>query len=241
MLNLALFVLVVVISLSVGYAIARSILGPQAAKRNLLYSIPWILAGAFLPLLLASVGRYGLTILYALYAGSVLVWLLSWPLRRKEAGERSYEVGPTAQNKMLFWVGLLQVGIAIAMTISLIDIFTGPLVTTGGIISGIIKIAFWWTIALLFILLGRSRLEIRENGLAYLFAWQPWARIKAFGWDDDNPNTLILKAAPRTFLSRRYITFSIPAAQQTDMDKLLEDYLLETDLASEMDGEVPEG
>lgn len=238
MLNLALFVLAIVIALGVGYAIARATLGPQAAQRNLLYSLPWILAGALLPILLASAGRYGLVILYALYAVLVLLWLLSWPLRKKEAGELLFEVGPTAQNKLLFWAGLLQMGVAIAMTLPLLDNFTGPFVTTGGILSGIAKIAFWWTTVLLFISLGRSRLEIRENGLAYLFAWQPWARIKAFGWDDDNPNTLILKATPRTFISRRYITLSIPAAQQADVDKILEDYLIEADLDSEMDGET---
>jgi len=241
MLNLVLFILAIAISLGIGYVIARKVIGPEAAKRNLFYSGPWILFGAFLALLLPSVGRYGLVALYAIYVVSILTWLFSWPLRKKEAGALLLEVGPTVQNKLLFWIGLLQIGTAIAMTLSLIDNFTGPLTTTGGIVSGIIKITFWWTIALTFIFLGRSHLEIRENGLTYFFTWQPWARIKAFGWDDDKPNTLILKAAPRTVLSRRYITLSIPSAQQPEVDRLLEDYLLETDLASEMDGEVANG
>ncbi|MGD1900028.1 MAG: hypothetical protein ACFB16_24165 [Phormidesmis sp.] len=46
-----------------------------------------------------------------------------------------------------------------------------------------------------------------------------------------------MKAKPRTAISRRYITMSIPAAQVDEVDRLLEMYLLESDLAAEMDGE----
>ncbi|MEL6604467.1 MAG: hypothetical protein AAFP20_14715 [Cyanobacteria bacterium J06614_10] len=237
MLGIVGFLVFLAIALGAGYAIARKILGPQAAQRNVLYSAPWLVLGALLPLLLSATGRYGLVILYALYAGGVLLWLLSWPLRKRAAGTLLLEVGPTVQNRLLFWVGLLQIGIAIAMTIPLWDQVTGPFVTTGNIVSGIIKLSFWWIIALLFIALGRSRLEIRENGLAYLYSWQPWERIQAFGWDDDKPETLILKAIPRTFFSRRYLTLSIPKQSQPQVDALLEDYLLERDLAAEMDGE----
>ena len=237
MLNLVLFILAIAIALCLGYVIARGVLGTQAAQRNLIYAAPWLVIGALIPLLLTSIGRYGLIIFYAIYVLSVLAWLVSWPWRKRTAGNLLLEVGATTQNKLLFWLGLGLVGLAIAMTIPLLDRLTGDLVTTGGIISGIITISFWWMIALLFLLLGRSQLEIRENGLAYLFAWQPWERIQAFGWDDDKPNTLILKATPRTPFSRQYITISIPPAQQAEVDKLLEDYLLETDLASEMDGE----
>ena len=237
MLNLVLFILAIAIALCLGYVIARGVLGTQAAQSNLIYAAPWLVIGALIPLLLTSIGRYGLIIFYAIYVLSVLAWLVSWPWRKRTAGNLLLEVGATTQNKLLFWLGLGLVGLAIAMTIPLLDRLTGDLVTTGGIISGIITISFWWMIALLFLLLGRSQLEIRENGLAYLFAWQPWERIQAFGWDDDKPNTLILKATPRTPFSRQYITISIPPAQQAEVDKLLEDYLLETDLASEMDGE----
>ncbi|MEL6161664.1 MAG: hypothetical protein AAFQ40_12040 [Cyanobacteria bacterium J06623_5] len=237
MLGIVTFLLGLAIALGLGYAIARKILGPQAAKRNLLYSAPWLILGALLPLLLSEAGRYGLIILYALYAGGVLIWLLSWPLRQRAAGALLLEVGQTAQTRLLFWVGLGQVGVAIAMTLPLLDQLTGPFVTTGNIVSGIVKLSFWWIIAALFIALGRSKLEIRENGLAYLYSWQPWERIQAFGWDDDQPNTLILKAIPRSFLSRRYLTLSIPKEIQSQVDALLEAYLLERDLAAEMDGE----
>ena len=136
---------------------------------------------------------------------------------------------------MLFWVGLLQVGLAIAMTLFLLDGVLGGLVVGTGIAAGIAQIAFWWSMALLFVGLGRSNLEIRENGLSYLYAWQPWERVQAFGWDDDKPNTLILKVLPRSFVSRKFMTLNIPTAQQETVDRLLEDYLPETDLATEMD------
>lgn len=94
---------------------------------------------------------------------------------------------------------------------------------------------FWWSLAILFILLGRSQLEIRENGLCYMYAWQPWERVEAFGWDDDKPNTLILKVIPRSFVSRNFLTIGIPAAQKETVDNLIDDYLAEADLATEMD------
>ncbi len=233
--NLVLFLLVIAFSLGLAYFALSRVLGGRPARRSLAYAAPAILIGLLLPLVLAFAGRYGLVILYGLYAAGALLWMLSWPLRKQQAGDLLLRLSATLQSKVLFWLGLFQLGLAIAITYSRLDQFTGSLVTTGGVISGIAELAFWWSLALLFILLGRSRLEIRENGLSYLFAWQPWERIQAFGWDDDRPNTLILKTYPRTFLSRRYMMLSIPADQQQRVDTLLEDYLLEADLDAEME------
>ncbi|PZO58585.1 MAG: hypothetical protein DCF15_04995 [Phormidesmis priestleyi] len=231
----AFFLGFVAIALAIGYGICRVLLGPQAATRNLLYAGPWLLFGAVLAIALSLAGRFGLVGLYALYTGGVLFWLISWPLRKRSAGDLLHSIGPTSQNKIFLWVGLFQVGLAIAMTLLLLDRVTGGLVTGLGIASGIVQIAFWWSLALLFILLGRSNLEIREHGLCYLYAWQPWARVEAFGWDDDKPNTLILKLLPRSFISRRFITLTIPVDQKATVDDLIDDYLAEADLATEMD------
>ncbi|MEL7331592.1 MAG: hypothetical protein AAFN12_05055 [Cyanobacteria bacterium J06560_2] len=233
-----LFLLGVVIALAIAYLATRSALGPQAAGRTLTYTLPWILLGALLSVLLAFAGPYGLTVLYALYSIGVIVWIASWPMRKKQAGPLLLRVGSTLLTKLLFWLGLLQVGMAIAMTFPLLDRITGGLVTPSGLITGLVAIAFWWANALLFIAIGQSNLELHEHGLTHTFAWQPWDRIAAFGWDDDKPSTLILKAKPRTPLSRKYITMSIPDAQVAEVDRLLEDYLLETDLAAEMDGDA---
>ena len=230
-----------VVALWIGYLISRATLGPQAARRNLYYSGSWLFVGGAIALLLPFLGRYGITILYGLYALGVFAWLLSWPTRKKKSGALKLEVGRTSHNKFLFWVGLFQTGIAIAMTLSLLDQITGPLVTTGALISGLVSIAFWWAIALLFIFLGLSDLEIHENGLSYLYAWQPWDRVEAFGWDDDKPSTLLLRVVPRSFLSRRYVTLNIPSAQREAVDQLIDDYINEADLAAEMDGEIDSG
>jgi hypothetical protein len=227
------------LTLLLGYLITKALLGPEAARQNLSYGGAWLGIGAIIALLLSFAGRYGLVVLQGLYTLAILAWLLSWPWRKKQAGELLHAVGRTSQNKVLFWLGLVQLGLAIAMTLSILDQITGGLVRAGGIVSGLVEIAFWWSMALLFILLGRSALEIRKNGLCYLYAWQPWERIQAFGWDDDKPNTLILKVQPRTFVSRRYTTFDIPAAQKETVDQLIDDYLVESDLASEMDAPPP--
>ena len=234
---LYLFILLstIVILLWIGFLITRATLGPQAARRNLYYSSAWLAAGVLAAILLAFAGRYGLMILYGLYALSVYVWLFSWPMRKRSAGELKLEVGRTTQNKALFWVGLLLSGVAVAMTLSLLDKLTGPMITASGILFNLVELAFWWAPAALFLLLGLSDLEIREKGLSYLYAWQPWERIEAFGWDDDKPNTLLLRVIPRTPLSRRYVSLTIPSAQKEAVDQLIDDYISEADLAAEID------
>lgn len=227
---------IIVVILWIGFLTTRATLGPQAARRNLYYSGAWLSVGALISILLAFAGRYGLLALYGLYALSVYAWLLSWPMRKQTAGALKLEVGRTTQNKTLFWVGLVLSGIAIAMTLSLIDKMTGPLATTQSLLFGLIEAAFWWAPPALFIFLGLSDLEIRENGLSYLYAWQPWDRVEAFGWDDDKPNTLLLRVVPRTPLSRRYVSLTIPAHQKEAVDQLIDDYISEADLATEMDG-----
>ncbi len=236
--NLVLFLLVIALSFGLGYFALSSILGRSAARRSLIHVAPALLLGLLLPPILAFAGRYGLVILYGLYAAGAIVWMLSWPIRKRQAGELLLRIDATLQSRLLLWLGLFQIGLAIAITLSRLDQFTGSLVTRSGIIAGIVELSFWWSIALLFILLGCSKLEIRENGLSYLLSWQPWERIQAFGWDDDKPNTLILKTYPRTFLSRQYLTLSIPANQQQAVDSLLEEYLLEADLDAEMEAEM---
>lgn len=222
--------------LSLGYLFLRSVLGRQAAQKNLAYAAPWIVLSGLAGLLVPLLGAYGLVALLGIYILAVAIWLISWPARCKGAGALKLSVGKTAQNEALHWVGLLTTAGAIALTVLLLDQLTGPLTTVTGLISGLVQIVFFWTIPLLFFLLGRTHLEIRENGLAYLFAWQPWERIIAFGWDDDQPNTLLFKLVPRSPISRRYMTMTIPTAQVETVDKILERYLIEDeDLDDEID------
>ena len=230
---------IIAAGVALGYVVLRAVMGPQAAQKNLAYSLPWILMGGLAGLLVPFLGGYGLTVLLGVYLAVVTVWLISWPWRRKGAGELRLNVGRTAQSKALLWVTLLTTVGAIALTLVLIDKITGPLATPAGILSGIVQILFLFAVPLFFFLLSRSHLEIREHGLAHLFAWQPWDRVTAFGWDDDKPTTLLFKVIPRSFISRRYLTLTVPAAQVEAVDKILEGYLIEDeDLDDEMDREL---
>lgn len=227
--------------LSLGYLFLRSVLGRQAAQKNLAYAAPWIVLGGLAGLLVPLLGAYGLVVLLGIYILIVAIWLVSWPTRLKGAGALKLSVGKTTQNEALSWLGLVTTAGAIALTVLILDQLTGPFTTLTGTISGLVQILFFWTIPLFFFLISRTHLEIRENGLAYLFAWQPWERIAAFGWDDDQPNTLLFKLVPRSPVSRRYMTMTIPTAQVETVDKMLERYLIEDeDLDDEMDGEMSE-
>ena len=224
---------------ALGYVLLRAIAGPEAAKKNLAYSLPWIVLGAIALTLIPFLGAYGLIALLGAYVLIAALWLLSWPIRRKGAGNLQLSIAKTGQDKAFIWLALLTAGGAIALTLFLLDRITGPLATPTGIASGIVQILFLWTIPLFFLLLSLSHLEIRDNGLAYLFAWQPWERILAFGWDDDKPNTLLFKLDPRSPISRRYMTMTIPIDQVETTDKILERYLIEDEnLDEEMDSEL---
>ena len=233
-----LWIVILAVILAISYVAMRVVLGPEAAKKNLTYAVPWLLLGGLIGLLIPFLGNYGVVALLGVYTLAVVLWLASWPWRRKGAGEVKLNVGRTTQNKSLLWLSLLTAGGAIALIVLLVDQITGPLSTPAGIISGVVKVLFLCVVPLFFFLLSRSSLVIREHGLAYLFTWQPWERIAAFGWDDDKPSTLLLKVVPRSPISRRYMTFVIPATQVESVDRILEGYLIEDeDLDEEIEGE----
>ena len=229
---------VLAVGIVLAYFLLSAISGSQAARKNLVYSTPWIVLGGLAVALIPLLGTYGLIVLLGVYLLAVAIWLMSWPARRKNAGEVKLSIAKTGQDKAFIWMALLTAGCAIALTLFLLDRLTGPITTPAGTASGIVQILFLWTIPLFFLLLSRSPLEIRENGIAYLFAWQPWERIVAFGWDDDKPNTLLFKLVPRSPVSRRYMAMTIPSDRVETVDRLLERYLIEDEnLDDEIDGE----
>ncbi|MGD1900029.1 MAG: hypothetical protein ACFB16_24170 [Phormidesmis sp.] len=156
---IGLFLLGLAVPVAIAYLFTQKALGPQAARQNTAYALPWLLLGGLLSLLLFFAGQSALSALYLLYAVCVWVWLASWPIRKKRAGDLLLRVDSTLQTKVLFWLGLLLVGVAITMTLPLIQQITDGLVPPVVLFSGIAKLACWWTIALLFIDYGQSNLE----------------------------------------------------------------------------------
>lgn len=231
------WIAVLAVGIAIAYFLLSAISGSQAAQKNLVYSTPWLVLGGLAVALIPFLGAYGLIVLLGIYLLAVAIWLISWPARRQSAGEVKLSIAKTGQDKAFIWMALITAGSAIALTFFLLDRLTGPLTTPVGTASGIVQILFLWTIPLFFLLLSRSPLEIRENGIAYLFAWQPWERIVAFGWDDDKPNTLLFKLVPRSPISRRYMAMTIPSDRVETVDRLLERYLIEDEnLDDEIDG-----
>ncbi len=156
------FVVLIAGSAWFGYVAAERMVGREAARRNLRYTIPWLLFGFALVCMILLLGRYdwvvSLNILYAVWIGT---WLISWFFRKQEAGSLLADIGRTAQNKFMFWIGLIEVAVAVLKT---------GLFFATSLELEISELAFWWSLASFFIAIGLNKLEFRENGICFMYS-----------------------------------------------------------------------
>ena len=217
-------VLLSVLLISGGHWLTRTALGSFTANRNLRYVLPWLLLGMLVPLVISLLDSYALNVLYALYAVTVLLWLLSWPLRSRKAGDLLFNAGRTWNNKLLFWIGSLEVGVAAVITwVSLIAIADLP--DTPEPMAQLSKVLFWWTFAVFLLSVGLNRLELRENGMCFLYTFVPWRRMKAYTWETSAPNTLTVRIKPRLPLLSGYMSIRVPKSCRDDVDQVLQTHV----------------
>ena len=217
-------VLLSVVIIAGGYWLTRTALGSFTANRNLRYVLPWLLLGMLVPLVISLLDSYALNVLYALYAVTVLLWLLSWPLRSRKAGDLLFNAGRTWNNKLLFWIGSLEVGVAAVITwVSLIAIADLP--DTPEPMAQLSKVLFWWTFAVFLLSVGLNRLELRENGMCFLYTFVPWRRMKAYTWETSAPNTLTVRIKPRLPLLSGYMSIRVPKSCRDDVDQVLQTHV----------------
>ncbi|MEM9977183.1 MAG: hypothetical protein AAF808_06090, partial [Cyanobacteria bacterium P01_D01_bin.2] len=72
---------------------------------------------------------------------------------------------------------------------------------------------------------GLNRLELRENGMCFLYTFIPWQRMKAYTWEASAPNTLTVRIKPRLPLLSDCMSIRVPKACRDDVDQVLHTHI----------------
>ncbi|MFG6102001.1 hypothetical protein U2F10_07090 [Leptothoe sp. EHU-05/26/07-4] len=222
------YIVVVSLALLGSYFLLANAVGKEAANRNMGYALPWILVGvaiAFTPFLITIGGQLVWSFFYISYIVSIGVWLFSWPVRKRKAGSLLLDAGRTWHNKMLLWIGLAEVVVALVITWIMVTSPAGISDTSNVVVYIPLKIAFWWTLAMLIISLGLNKLELRENGLCFMYNAIPWQRMKSYCWEVTHPNTLTIRVRPRVVFLPHTMSIRVPQEHRDAMDRVLQTHI----------------
>ena len=220
-LSCIIFVCLVVLS---GYLTARA-MGKKAAFRIIGQTLPWMLLGLAIVATSSYVAYWkqsGWSFVHIAYIITVSLWLLSWPVRKRKAGRRLLNAGRTWHNQVLFWVGIAEGAIAAIITWVSWATLMDPANTSTTVAQLSLKIAFWWMIAVFIVSLGLSRLELRENGISFLYQVIPWQRMKVYTWDTVYANTLVIQVYPRLVLLPASMSIKVPENHRDAIDRIIQ-------------------
>lgn len=159
-------------------------------------------------------------------------WLLSWPVRKRKAGHLLLNAGRTWHNKMLFWIGIAEIAVAAVITwVSVVTLTDLPDISSA-IAPAFTKISFWWMVALFIVSVGLNKLELRENGLCFLYTAIPWRRMTSYTWETSYPDILTIRVQPRLLLLPRLMRIRIPAAHRHEIDRIVQTYIARSGIGS---------
>ena len=210
-----------------GYLGVVKVMGHEAINRNIRYSLPWVLVGyaiAFTIPFLTQWTPSGYNIFYLGYTVGCAAFLLNWPFRKRAAGDLLLSAGRTWHNKVLFWIGILEAMVAAFMTWLAFETIVS-LPETTSVFSHIPKVAFWWTLAIFFLSLGLNKLELRENGLCFMYLYLPWQRMTSYAWELSQPNTLTIQRRPHFPLWPTFMSIRVPQSYRDEVDRIVQNYL----------------
>jgi Domain of unknown function (DUF5673) len=220
----ALLAIPVLIALLLIYAINRSMLGKQAAFRNLLNSL------LFLPLTACMVGIFFLPEPWRNYTSialfttvSVLFWiqLLTTTRRKKQAGYLLWHLGWPVNHKYMLLASTLFLIMAILQTVVLIILasqgFSG---SSFSIEYYLAQVILYWSGAFYCLWVGFSKLELREKGIYFKFGLVKWQQIASYKWEGEQANilTVWLKQSIPFFNTRSWL---IPAALKNPVERVI--------------------
>lgn len=221
----ALLVILFLVALLIGYAINRSMLGKEAAFRNLLNS------GLLFLLIFATIfGLFFLPQPFQDYAFSGLFialaitnWLviLTWPRRKKRAGHLLWKLGWPSTHKSLLLGSVIFLINAIIQTILFITLasqgFSGSDHSLEYYLSQVI---LYWSVTISFLWIGFSKLEVREKGIYFKFGLIQWKQISSYQWEGKNGNilTVWLKQRIPLFQTRSWL---IPSGLKNPVERII--------------------
>lgn len=212
-------------SLWFGYVAAERMVGREAARRKLRYTIPSLLFGFALALVIPLLGKYGWVSFYILYSIGIGAWLISWFFRKQEAGSLLADTGRSSQNKFMFWIGLIEVAVAVLQTWLFFTLVSNGVPKYTSLEMEVSKLIFWWSFASFFIAIGLNKLEFRENGICFMYSFIKWQRINLYKWEPTKPNVLTIRVKPLFPLLPGFMSIAIPAKHKDVADGILDERL----------------
>ncbi|MBE9068006.1 hypothetical protein IQ260_15250 [Leptolyngbya cf. ectocarpi LEGE 11479] len=222
------YILSVGLSLLVGYGLLVKAMGQSAARRQMSHALPWIVLGfaiAFTSAFTAVWKQSVWSFIHLAYIISVSLWLLIWPVRKRKAGSLQLNVGRTWHNRMLFWIGIAEFAIAAMITwiawLTLTEVANSSI----EVAQLSLKVAFWWVLAAFIFALGLNKLELRDNGLCFLYNFIPWQRMKSYTWDTNYPNILVIQIHPRFVFLPASMNIRVPEQHRDAIDRVVQTYI----------------
>ncbi|MGD1855212.1 MAG: hypothetical protein ACFB2W_13295 [Leptolyngbyaceae cyanobacterium] len=222
------YVLSVGLGLLAGYGLLVKAMGQPAARRQTNQALPWIVLGfaiAFTSAFVAAWKQSGWSFIHLAYIISASLWLVSWPVRKRRAGSLQLNVGRTWHNRMLFWLGLAEFAIAAVITGIAWLTLTEVAQSSTEVAQLALKVAFWWVLAAFIFSLGLNQLELRENGLCFLYNFIPWQRMKSYAWDTNYPNILVIQMRPRFAFLPASTNIRVPEQRRDAIDRVIQTHI----------------
>lgn len=220
----ALLVIPFLIVLLVIYAINRSMLGQEAAGRNLLGGL------LLLPLFACLVGIVLLPEPWRNYISisiftiiSVLFWIqiLTWQRRKRQAGYLLWHLGWPLTHRYMLLASTIFFVIAILQTIVFIALASqGFSQSSFSIEYYLSQIILYWSGAFYCLWTGFSKLELREKGIYFKFGLVKWQQIASYKWEGEKGNilTVWLKQSLPLLQTR---SWSIPAGLKNPVERVI--------------------
>jgi hypothetical protein len=184
------------IGLSIGYFVARKMIGKSAASQNLKKSAPILifslLFGIFLGVFLVNAKGPGLFFYFSLFflTGTTIFILHSF-FKKQWAGDLLHKTPLNSQNKFQIGIGIFQV------IFGFLGIFlqyqSSQYFERAGFefsINSFAQPIFLLTCGAFFIFIGFSSLEVRQNGIYVNQVYANWKNVRSFKFDPIKQNTL---------------------------------------------------
>jgi hypothetical protein len=230
------FGVLIAISLGIGYVVSVRMVGHEAAQRYLRNAIPfWLIGFSFafiLVFILPVLRNYGwlffsINIILAVSYG---IYLLTWYWRKRQAGSLLLKVGQLSANKFLFQIGVFEALMAILYSAVLIYVASTGLSNSDSLANSLATLLNCWTVAIFLVSSGLSGLELRENGICYMFGLIRWERITSYAWERSKNSTLTIRFKPRFPLLPGFQSLPIPSTHRDAVDQILKTHITTTTL-----------
>jgi ankyrin repeat protein len=226
------------IFLGIGYVVSVRMGGHEAASRYLRCVIPFFLIGlsfAFIFIFILPVlGKFGwlsfsITIILAVSYG---IYLLTWYWRKRQAGSLLLKVGQLSANKFFFQIGRFQAVVATLYSALFIFQVSTGFSSSDSLANSLAMLLNCWTLAIVSVSSGLSKLELRENGICYMFGLIRWETITSYAWkrsqNQNYPLTIQLKRRFRLLPGFR--SFPIPSTHRDTVEQILRTHVTTTTL-----------